>query len=112
MSSIIPVASPESITCNLVYYTAPHVIFVFIFIYCLLSSKPPDDGFDNKKALVIIYCQIEKLGKQNPIKVQKCLFNLVGTVKSSNSTLGDDLIVECIDKQQGKKKTIEKYSPR
>jgi len=28
-----------------------------------LSSNPPDDGFDNKKALVIIYCQTEKLGK-------------------------------------------------
>ena len=61
-----------------------------------------------KKYICIVYCRNEQLGKQNPIKIQKLMSNLVGTVKSINSTKSGNLIVECIDYQQYKKllKTI------
>jgi hypothetical protein len=38
----------------------------------------------------------------NQIKIQKLMSNLVGTVKSTNSTKAGNLIVECIDNQQYK----------
>jgi len=56
-----------------------------------------------KKYICIVYCRDEQLGKQNPIKIQKLMSNLVGTVKSINSTKAGNLIVECIDYQQYKK---------
>jgi len=54
------------------------------------------------KYICIIYCNTEKLGNQNQIKVQKLLANLVGTVKSINGTRAGNLIVECNDNQQYK----------
>ena len=42
------------------------------------------------------------IGQQNQIKVQKLLSNLIGTVKSINSTKAGNLIVECNDNQQYK----------
>ena len=45
-------------------------------------------------------CNSEKLGQQSQIKIQKLMSNLVGTVKSINSTKAGNLIVECIDNQQ------------
>jgi hypothetical protein len=50
----------------------------------------------------IISCNSEKLGQQNQIKVQKLMSNLIGTVKSINSTKVGNLIVECIENQQYK----------
>jgi hypothetical protein len=55
-----------------------------------------------KKYICIISCNSEKLGQQNQIEVQKLMSNLIGTVKSINSTKADNLIVECIDNQQYK----------
>jgi hypothetical protein len=52
--------------------------------------------------ICIVSCNTEKLGQQNQIKVQKLLSNLIGTVKSINSTKAGNLIVECIDNQQYK----------
>ena len=54
------------------------------------------------KYICIISCNSEKLGQQNQIKVQKLMSNLIGTVKSINSTKVGNLIVECIDNQQYK----------
>ena len=54
------------------------------------------------KYICIISCNSEKLGQQNQIKVQKLMSNLIGTVKSINSTKAGNLIVECIDNQQYK----------
>ena len=55
-----------------------------------------------KVYICIISCNSEKLGQQNQIKVQKLMSNLIGTVKSINSTKAGNLIVECIDSQQYK----------
>ena len=51
------------------------------------------------KYICIVSCNTEKLGQQNQIKVQKLLSNLIGTVKSINSTKAGNLIIECIDNQ-------------
>ena len=47
------------------------------------------------KYICIVSCNSEKLGQQNQIKIQKLMSNLVGTVKSTNSTKAGNLIVEC-----------------
>ena len=52
------------------------------------------------KYICIISCNSEKLGQQNQIKVQKLMSNLIGTVKSINSTKAGNLIVECIHCRQ------------
>ena len=54
------------------------------------------------KYICIVSCNSDKLGLQNQIKVQKLLSNLIGSVKSINSTKAGNLIVECIDNQQYK----------
>jgi hypothetical protein len=46
------------------------------------------------KYICIISCNSEKLGQQNQIKVQKLMSNLIGTVKSINSTKAGNLIVQ------------------
>ena len=68
-----------------------------------VPQTPRQSVLKNKnKYICIIYCNTEKLGKQNQIKVQKLLSNLVGSVKSINSTKTGNLIVECCDNQQYK----------
>jgi hypothetical protein len=54
------------------------------------------------KYICIVSCNSDKLGLQNQIKVQKLLSNLIGSVKSINTTKAGNLIVECIDNQQYK----------
>jgi hypothetical protein len=54
------------------------------------------------KYICIVSCNSEKLGQQNQIKIQKLMSNLVGTVKSTNSTKAGNLIVECNDNHQYK----------
>ena len=58
--------------------------------------------YKKNKYICIVYCNNEQLGKQNQIKIQKLLSNLVGTVKSINSTRAGNLIIECMDNQQYK----------
>ena len=54
------------------------------------------------KFICIIYCSTVKLGSENPIKIQKLMSNLVGPLKTINSTKAGNLIVECFDNQQFK----------
>jgi len=66
--------------------------------------QPPRQSnmYKKNKYICIVYCNNEQLGKQNQIKIQKLLSNLVGTVKSINSTRAGNLIIECMDNQQYK----------
>jgi hypothetical protein len=68
-----------------------------------VPQTPKERNLNNvNKYICIVSCNSEKLGKQNQIKIQKLMSNLVGTVKSTNSTKAGNLIVECNDNQQYK----------
>ena len=68
-----------------------------------VPQTPKQRNVNNvNKYVCIVSCNSEKLGKQNQIKIQKLMSNLVGIVKSTNSTKAGNLIVECNDNQQYK----------
>jgi hypothetical protein len=68
-----------------------------------VSQTPKERNLNNvNKYICNVSCNSEKLGKQNQIKIQKLMSNLVGTVKSTNSTKAGNLIVECNDNKQYK----------
>ena len=68
-----------------------------------MPQTPKERNLNNvNKYICNVSCNSEKLGKQNQIKIQKLMSNLVGTVKSTNSTKAGNLIVECNDHKQYK----------
>jgi hypothetical protein len=68
-----------------------------------VPQTPKERNLNNvNKYICIVSCNSEKLGKQIQIKIQKLMSNLVGIVKSTNSTKAGNLIVECNDNQQYK----------
>jgi len=67
-----------------------------------IKKVPQINVNKTNKYICIIYCSTVKLGSENQIKIQKLMSNLIGTLKTINSTKAGNLIVECYDNQQFK----------